>query len=50
VKLRTIETDPQVVNMNDGDHWSVYRTITTVRLQIRVFGKWLTLWAYERIC
>ena len=51
--IRTTETDPELVTKtttNGGCYYSYCAMSTTVRLQIRVFGKWITVLKWNRVC
>jgi len=50
--IRTTETDPELVikATTNAGYYSYYAMTTTVRLQIRVFGKWITVLKWERVC
>ncbi len=45
-RIRTIETDPEYI----GTLAEVRMTFTTVRVQIRVWGRWITIMKWERVC
>lgn len=49
MKLRTVETDPILV-MGEFNNGAQTVMSTTVYVQVRVFGRWLTLLKYDRIC
>ncbi len=45
MRIRTIETDP--VRTIDSIGWHCLST--TIRLQVRLFGKWITILKWDRI-
>jgi len=48
--IRTTETDPIHTRGDVVDGIQYWMMSTTVRLQIRVFGKWITVLKWNRVC
>jgi len=49
VRIRTIETDPIPVDVIiENGIWAAMST--TVRVQVRLWGHWITLLKWEKVC